>query len=195
MNVVLASPKPRMSVAQFLQWEPGDGQRWQLVDGVPEAMAPTIRTHGALQNEIGRLIGNYLLASDSDGSVCANPGVQPRVNAAYNFRIPDVAVVRGGYIDEERLLTAPLIAIEILSESNERETRANVWSYTSIPSVAEIVVFYTDAIGAEVLRRQPDGSWPADPDLVTEGEIVLDSIGLRLPIAACYRTTRLAPPG
>jgi len=191
MNVI-APPPVRMSVAEFLEWDSGDGLMWQLVDGVPEPMAPTVRTHAMLQNEIGRLLANHLADTRADCFVGANPGIQPRVNAGFNVRIPDVVVVRGGYTEEERLLTTPLIAIEVLSESNERETRSNVWTYTSIPSLAEIVVFRTDAIGAEVLRRATDGHWPAEPEMLTAGDLVLESIGFRTPLAAFYRTTRLA---
>ena len=54
-----------MSVEEFLAWEPGDGRAWQLVDGEPQAMSPANATHGTLQNELGRLIGDHLLAQDS----------------------------------------------------------------------------------------------------------------------------------
>jgi hypothetical protein len=32
-----------MTVAQFLAWCPDDGQRWELVDGAPRAVAPSRR--------------------------------------------------------------------------------------------------------------------------------------------------------
>ena len=48
-----------MSVEEFMAWDPGDGRPWQLVDGVPQAMAPTNRTHGALQSELA-----YRLTAD-----------------------------------------------------------------------------------------------------------------------------------
>ena len=69
----------------------------------------------------------------------------------------------------------PVVLIEILSPSNARETRANVWAYTSIPSVAEIVLIRSTSIAAEVLRRQSDGSWPGEPQYIdAEGELVLE---------------------
>ena len=46
-------------------------------------------------------------------------------------------------------------------------------------------------IGAEILLRKPDGTWPKDPLSVREGDLVLDSIGFRAPLAEVYRTTRL----
>jgi hypothetical protein len=42
-----------------------------------------------------------------------------------------------GYDAEESVLTCPVLLIEILSTSNQAETWANVWAYTSVPSVPE----------------------------------------------------------
>ena len=90
-------------------------------------------------------------------------------------------------------LTDPVLLIEILSPSNQAETWANVWTYTTIPSVREILVLKTASIGAELLRRTSDGSWPEQPLILADGELALQSIGFRIPLAAAYRTTRLAP--
>ena len=84
-----------------------------------------------------------------------------------------------------------MLVVEILSPSNEDETWGNVWTYTTIPSVKEILVLWSDAIGAEVLRRGADGSWAQEPEKVTRGDLVLDSIGLRTPLAELYRDTDL----
>ena len=50
-----------MTVAEFLDWETPDGfDRWELIDGTPEAMAPASDRHGAIHGEVARLIGNHL---------------------------------------------------------------------------------------------------------------------------------------
>src|SRR5208282_1500423 len=124
--------------------------------------------------------------------VITTPGVIPRVQSETNFRIPDLAVTCSGYEAEESALADPILVIEILSPSNQAETWANVWAYSTIPSVREILVMRTATIGAELLRRNSDGSWPQQPLTVAEGDLTLESIGLTLPIAAAYRTTRHA---
>ncbi len=182
----------RMTVAEFLAWDAGDGRLWQLLDGEPQAMAPASRTHGALQNELGRLIANHLAETSSLCSVLANPGVVPRVQAEHNVRIPDLAVTCSNYESEEPVISDPVLIVEILSPSNAAETWANVWAYTTIPSVREIVVLRTVSIGAELLRRRADGSWPRTPEAIEAGNLVLESIGFEAPLAALYRTTRLA---
>ena len=184
-----------MSVEDFMAWNPGDGQSWQLVDGVPEAMSPTNRTHGALQSELARLIGNHLADQSSPCSVVTTPGIAPRVQAGFNVRIPDLAVTCAPYDREEALLAAPVLVIEVLSPSNQAETWSNVWTYTTIPSVEEILVLRSTTISAELLRRARDGNWPETPEAITGGDLVLESIGARFPLASIYRTTRLARPG
>jgi Uma2 family endonuclease len=179
-----------MTVAEFLVWDAPGPELWQLVDGEPVAMAPPNRTHGAMQNELGRLIANHLADRGGPCSVITTPGVLPRVRANINFRIPDLAVTCAGYESEEQALSAPVLMIEILSPSNRAETWANVWTYTTIPSVREIAVFGTAAVGVELLRRNPDGSWPEQPSLIESGDVTFESIGFSFPIGAAYRTTR-----
>ena len=182
----------RMSVDEFLAWTPSDHQFWQLVDGEPQAMAPPNRTHGAIQGELISLIRNHLMERGSPCSVIDTPGVIPRVQSDINIRVPDLAVTCAGYQAEETAITDPVLVVEILSPSNQAETWRNVWAYTSIPSVQEILIVHTAAIGAELLRRNPDGTWPERPHVVEQGELALDSIDFRVPLTALYRTTRLA---
>ena len=185
----------RMSVDEFLAWTPSDHQYWQLVDGEPQAMAPPNRTHGAIQIELSRLIANHLIERGSPCSVIGTPGVIPRVQSDSNVRIPDLAVTCSGYQTEEPALTDPVLVVEILSPSNQTETWRNVWAYATIPSVREILIVRTVTIGAELLRRNPDGTWPERPLLIEQGDLKLDSIGFSAPLTALYRTTRLARAG
>lgn len=182
----------RMTVAEFFAWNPPSPQLWQLVDGEPQAMAPASITHGAIQNELGSLIRNHLADRASPCRVVTMPGVIPHVQSETNVRIPDLAVTCSGYDAEESALANPVLLIEILSPSNQAETWANVWAYTTIPSVCEILVLKTASIGAELLRRNQDGSWPSQPLSVDTGDLTLESVGFSAPLAAAYRTTRLA---
>ena len=193
---MVALPKlpERMTVAEFLAWEPPDGWRWQLVDGEPQAMAPPSRTHGTLQGELGTAIANHLRARRSPCVLVVTPGVVPRVASGENVRVPDLAVTCSAYTEEEAVLTDPVLVIELLSPSNRAKTWANVWAYTTIPSVREILILSTVGIAADLLRRGPDGTWPQQPARIEAGELTLESIGLTVPLADLYATTRLARP-
>jgi Uma2 family endonuclease len=183
-----------MTVAEFLAWDAPQGTLWQLVDGEPQAMAPASRTHGAIQSELAGLIRNHLVERGSRCSVITTPGIVPRVRADRNFRIPDLAVTCAGYQQEEYALSGAVLVIEILSPSNQAETWTNVWAYTTIPGVQEILVVRSASVGAELLRRGADGSWPEQAVQLTEGLLELDSIGFKTALADLYRTTRLGSP-
>jgi Uma2 family endonuclease len=185
-------PPDRMTVAEFLAWDAPGPTRWQLVDGEPVAMAPTSRTHGTLQLELGSLIRNHLAVAGNRSSVIAAPGIVPRVRASENFRIPDLAVTCTRYESEEYDVSNPVLIVEILSPSNRAGTWRNVWTYTTIPSLQEILLLSSTSVRAELLRRGNDGSWPAASSVIEGGDLVLASIELTVPLAAIYRTTRLA---
>jgi Uma2 family endonuclease len=180
-----------MTVAEFLAWNPGDGRRWQLVDGEPHAMAPANTAHGRLQAELARVIGNHFIASSMPCEVFTNSGVVPATMSAHNMRISDLAVSCSPSDAAQAFLADPVLIVEILSPSNRAETWANIWAYTTIPSVQEILILRADAVAADLLRRLRDGSWPDQASQV-DAELLLESIGLRITMAELYARTPLA---
>lgn len=50
----------------------------------------------------------------------------------------------------------------------------------------------TAEIGGDLLRRNPDGTWPDKPLSLDRGALVLESIDFRGELSAFYRATRLA---
>ncbi len=117
--------------------------------------------------------------------VVPEPGVQPHAGASTNIRVPDLAVScapgNGHWLEQ------PVLIVEVLSPSNVRETREAVRAYLTIPSVLEVLVLTAPAVGAELLRREPDGTWPKEPRRLGEGDdLVLESLDFRCPLAALY---------
>jgi Uma2 family endonuclease len=193
MVAALKLPDP-MTVEAFLDWETPKGELWQLIDGTPCAMAPPSPLHGLIQSEANGLIRDHLRAKQSPCVILTTPGVIPRLQSDTNMRIPDLGVTCTPARPGDAAMRDPVLLIEILSPSNHAETWMNVWSYTTIPSVREILVLRTASVGADLLRRQPDGSWPERQITVETGDLTLESIGYTGPVAAFYRTTWLAEP-
>jgi Uma2 family endonuclease len=181
-----------MTVAEFLQWDSPGGYLWQLVDGVPVAMAPPAPLHGTIQNETGRLIGNHLIARSSPCTAITTPGVIPPLQSDRNFLIPDLAVTCSSADMAGKALHDPILIIEILSPSNHAETWRNVSAYMTIPALHEILVIRTASVGVDLLRRGGDGSWPDRPLAITAGTFTLASIDISLPVSALYRGTGMA---
>jgi Uma2 family endonuclease len=194
MTAIPKAPAPRMTVEEFLAW-PGDGmsRKHQLVDGEPRAMAPASPTHGTIQANVAALLRGHFMARRSPCYVAIEPGVVPRVRSHVNMRVPDLGVSCVPNEPGHRSLPEPALLVEILSPSNEAETWESVWAYATIPSVREILVVRSTRVEAELLRRQPDGSWPEWPEfLAAAAELRLDSVGLAVPLAELYAQTHLA---
>jgi Uma2 family endonuclease len=181
-----------MTVDEFLGW-PGDGTstKYQLVDGEIHAMAPASARHGRIQARISRLLGAHL--DDGPCQLLVAPGVVPRARSDTNLRIPDLGVTCEPDELVQQTLLDPILLIEILSPSNERETRRNVWAYVSIPTVREVLLVESIRVAAELLRRQPDGFWPPDPQILgPDDQVSLTSIDFTCALKDFYRGTRLA---
>jgi Uma2 family endonuclease len=192
VSVVAALELPdSLSVDAFLAWDAPIGLLWQLVNGTPQAMAPASPTHAAIQAEVSALLRNHLTAKGTRCFVAVTPGITPRVQSDINMRIPDLAVTCSPALPDDKALRDPILMIEILSPSNRAEIWRNVWSYTTIPSVQEILVLHSTAISVDLLRRGADGTWPERPQATEQGDLTLESIGYAGPIAAFYRTTWL----
>jgi Uma2 family endonuclease len=172
-----------MTVAEFLDWPTPDGSdRWELIDGMPVAMAPSSARHGEIAAETGRLIGNHL--ADHPRCRVFTAAVNPD---GYNLRIPDLSVTCTTIAADDLLLRKPVVLIEILLPSNARDTWHAVVRYMTIASVQEILALYSTETKAELLRRAPSGPWPR-VTLLSGATVTLKSIGFTATLDAFYRT-------
>ena len=195
----IAEPTPvRMTSEEFLRsnLRLGPGKH-ELIHGVVVAMAPASPTHAVLQNRLGYLLTRHFEGNQMPCRAMTEAGVKPRLRAKWNLRVPDLLVTCGAPPGpNDRVVDEPIVVIEILSPSNEAETRQNVWAYASIPSVQEILLVRSTAIVAELLRRQADGDWPAQPQMIEGGaDLALDSIGFRAKLGDFYEDTHLRRDG
>lgn len=194
MHDALRKPPRTMTVAEFLDW-PGDGsgRTFQLVDGELRAMSPGSATHGTIQSNLCRLIGNALVASGSACRIVTEPGVITRIRSHINMRVPDLGVTRTADAPGQQALPNPIALIEVLSPGNASDTWDNVRAYTTIPSVREIAIVHSTRVLAELLRRGADGHWPEQPEEIGAGDtLCLESIGVAFPMREAYAQTHLA---
>jgi Uma2 family endonuclease len=181
-----------MTIEKFLDW-PGDdsGDKFELVDGQPRAMARGSVSYGIIQANIAGILGGHLTGSRC--YVLVEPGIIPRVRSDANMRVPDLAVSCEVPNGGQRGLTEPTLIVEILSPSNESETRENVWAYTTIPTVREILLIRSTRIAAELIRRGADGSWPSNPQPIeADAALFLESLDFSCRLATIYENTHLA---
>lgn len=116
----------RFTYGQYYQWD--DGERWELIDGVPYNMTPaSLRRHQRILLKVSLIIGNFL-----EGKLCQV------YFAPFDVRLPDFAeqdddevptVVQRDLVvicDEKKLddrgcRGAPDLVVEILSPCTSRK--------------------------------------------------------------------------
>lgn len=184
-----------MTVDEFFVWaDDGTDTKYQLIDGVPVAMAPTVVIHSIIQGTAASIFRAQLKSTRRPCRLGTETAIQPGIANNRNVRIPDMAIsCTPPGPPGERFLPQPQVVVEVLSPSNEKETRINVWAYFTIASLRDIVLLHTDRMEAEVLSRDADGNWPADPAIVGPGDILsVGSLDFSTPLRDFYEDTHLA---
>lgn len=189
-----AETYPEMTADEFLEWDGGGHQgKMELVGGKVVAMSPASATHGLIQLNIGSALRDHIRKSGLPCRVGTETPVVPLMARKKTVRVPDIAVSCAKRSDSKTLLE-PMLTVEVMSPSNERETWDSISSVAGLPSMKEVLVVQSTKIEAEVYRRGHDGIWPADPNVVVReltGSIHLDCLDLVLPLADIYWETHL----
>ena len=174
----------RMTLAEFLSWDDGTDTRYELIDGVPLAMAPPASAHGILCARLGGLI-DAVLRSRRPCMVQTATGIA-RADRADSCYVADLAVTCEPHQRGEQLVKNPILIVEILSPGTERhDRRTKLPAYREIASVLEIVLLDSESHYAEVLRR--DGErWITELVQGTAVGLRLASIDLHIGMAELY---------
>ena len=185
-------PEPITADEFFAMPDDGSGTKYQLVNGYLEAMAPVAPVHSLLQAELTYLIRLHLKAIESSCWVGTETGIQPVIRNKTNVRIPDLGVSCTPLTLEDKTMQNPILLVEVLSPSNEKETEANLWMYATMACVQEVLLVHTKGARLELFRRRPDGQL-AEAIIADVGQSVnLESIGMGLAVDELYGPTPLA---
>lgn len=195
MNVHQSQLPPLLTVADFLDW-PGDGtgMRYELVDGVLRAMSPGSDAHNTIVVNLTGLLWTYLRLHKPSYRAVSALGVQPRLSAEWNYRIPDLGVTQAPNRPGQIMTPDPILLIEVLSPGNAQDTRENVRACATLPSVQEIVVVHSTRVRAEIMRRDNTGAWPENPLIADAAKtvVVFASIAAEFALQDIYAGTHLA---
>ena len=112
----------KYTYTDYLKWD--DGEKWEIVDGVPYNMTPAPGTvHQGISGEIFRQISNYLI--DKNCKVYAAPfdvrfiEDEDSDTDIVNVVQPDVSIICDySKLDEKGCMGTPDMIIEIVSPSN-----------------------------------------------------------------------------
>jgi len=174
----------RMTLAEFLRWEDGTDTRYELISGVPLAMAPPARAHGMLCARLGGIIDAALCSRRPCGA--QNKAGIARPDRNDTFFVADLAVTCTPYKRGEQLVKDPILIVEILSPGTERHDRQiKVPAYREIASVKEILLIDSESVYAEILRHE-GSPWYSELVRGRDAVLRLSSVGLQVALAELY---------
>lgn len=182
----------RMTLAEFLLWDDGTQTRYELVGGVPRAMAPAYPRHGLIQRNAGRVIESRIgLAGPC--RVYDQAGIALSVLGDDRYYVPDLTM-SCETLDDDLYLHAPKLIVEVLSPSTGRDDKAvKVPHYCALPSVEE--VWLIDSQRALVLVWQKrSGQWIGSLPLQPGQSFKSDLLGGEIAVADLFLGTGLEAP-
>jgi Uma2 family endonuclease len=173
-----------MTLEEFLRWDDGTDTRYELIDGVPVAMAPSAEAHRILSVRLVSRI-DAKLAGRRPCNVQFEPGVV-RPDRADSYYVPDIAVTCEPNEPGRQAMVAPKLIVEILSPNTERsDRRVKLPAYQIVESVREIMLIDTDNHHAELYRRE-NNHWGIELIRGAEATLFLASIELRISMSELY---------
>ncbi|WP_448202557.1 Uma2 family endonuclease [Azospirillum sp. sgz302134] len=180
----------RMTVDDFLVWEDGTDTRYELIDGVPFAMAPTYAAHQIIAVNVAVAL-TETLRKRPPCHVRSEAGIL-KPNSFRNYFQADLAVTCTPHRQGQYAVPDPVVIVEILSRSTEdHDRKVKLPVYRAIPSVMEVVLVHADMLFVEVHRRLDATRWQVDLLVEAEDALRLDSVGFEAPVAALYANVDL----
>ncbi len=188
-----ANVQHRMTAEEFISWG-GDGHpgKLELVNGVVRAMSPASGTHALLQSTIARILGNHLQKTGRPCRVGTEAPIRPRMRSNENVRAPDIAVTCVPKSKDEKFFPDPILIVEVLSPSNQRETWESIWACATIPAIQEVLVVESERVHVAVYSKDEAGAWPEHPQVIESGgRVRLASIDAEIALSDIYADTNL----
>lgn len=180
--------KTTYSVAEYLLLERRTGERYEFYNGKVRKMAGGTIAHNRITRNILIKLGQLI---DEKGNMEIFASDQKIYLPKYRWYVyPDAVVVAGVPIQSEEQADAiinPILIVEVLSPSTmDYDRNRKFLEYQSLPSFQEYVLVRQDAPEALLAFREEPDLWRSSETAGLETDIVLRSIGVRLPMKDVY---------
>ena len=174
-----------MTVDEFFEWCDKDDSRWELIRGVPVAMAPPTQTHGRLVARLSRIVDEALDAMPSCWVVAAS-GIRPldRDDSYYEADLAVSCTPTGpGAVD----MANPVFVAEVLSPSIEsKHRRHKLPDYRRLATVREVLLVDQDSLYCELHRRLDGDRWLTDILRGPDARLRLESVAVDIALSDLY---------
>ena len=173
----------------FIAWENRQKGRYELIDGIAYAMTGGTFAHSRIAANIVSGLHRRLA-----GQPCSVHGSDLKLRSPSDaVMYPDALVHCGSAADDATEIADPVLVAEVLSPRTRRyDMLAKRNAYLVIPSLRHILLVSPDACRVELETRRDDGTWLLSLHQRLDDALVLDALGVTLPLAEIYAGTRVA---
>jgi len=182
---MVAIPQPpKMTIAEYVEWEALQDLRYEYVNGEVFAMTGGTIPHNDIALNFCTALCPHLRDRGCRVNV-ADVKVQVSPNSPYYY--PDVIVSCDSQdLNARKLIQNPTIIAEVLSPGTSAKDRGEKFiNYQTIPSLREYLLIDSEKISVERYCRGEGRMWRYYP--YTDGDIVtLSSIEFELAITLLY---------
>jgi Uma2 family endonuclease len=181
---MIALPKARMNVDEYLDWTTTQPGRYELLDGMIVAMSPEGAGHAERKAAVHAVL---LAAIRARGLRCyALPdGMTVRINDTTAYE-PDAVVYCGEKLASRAVeISEPVIVVEVLSPSTRHiDLAAKLADYFRLPSVSHYLIVDPDK--PRIVHHARNTGDAILTRVVTEGIIKLDPPGIEIAMSDVY---------
>jgi Uma2 family endonuclease len=173
----------RMSADAFLEWGLHQELRYELIDGVPVAMAGAKQRHDRIV-----LNAHALLHAQLRGKKCRgfSADIAVRIPAG-NIRRPDVGIDCAEFDEEATIAGAPFLVMEVLSPSTrDFDLLRKLEEYKTVPELVHIVVVEPDMARVSQWIRSTGEDWKYALLDGLDAVIRLPEVDCALDLSALY---------
>jgi Uma2 family endonuclease len=183
----------QMTIDEFIEWMQtwGDGEKWELHEGYPVAMAGGTQIHSLIAGNLG-----YALRPLRKRGCMEYRDVLLRSPINDRFGVfPDAYLYRGPRDDRKTSVIGATVVFEVLSSStiwNDRGYKAQ--QYRKFPNLMHFCLVYQTEFRIEMWSRGEDGEWIDDATILKslDETLHLSTFNLDIPMAEIYADTELA---
>jgi len=177
-------------VDEYLDGEIRSERKHEFIDGVVYAMVGASNSHNTIATNV-----TGLLHSQLRGKTCqvfnADAKVRVRLPSATRFYYPDASVVCQPNRPEDTFNDAPVVIVEVLSESTRRtDEHEKRESYAAIDSLLVYMLLEQDSAAAVVYRRG-DAGFAREVFVGPEAVIPLPEVACALRLVDVYANVSL----
>jgi Uma2 family endonuclease len=186
MTEVAAQLMP-MTITEYLAYaDAHPRQRFELLAGVPVAMAPATRRHQIISGNIDRGLARQV--RDRGCETLRDFGLAESDEAEFMPQ-PDVMVRCGPMPGRKRWASDAVVVLEVLSPSTMADDRGyKLQQYLGVPTLRHVALVYQDECRIEHWSRGVDGGWTESPQVLNrmQDAIEFSAVGATLPLSAIY---------